>query len=40
MLLTSSEVAKKLRSRLLDIVYDAEEIITDESNTIVEKLVE
>lgn len=40
MLLTGSEVARELRSRLLDIVHDAEEVITDNGNTIVENVVE
>ena len=40
MLFTPSEVAKGLRSRLLDIVHDAEEVITDNGNTIVENVVE
>ena len=40
MLLTQSEIARELRSRLLDIVHDAEEVITDNGNTIVENMVE
>lgn len=40
MLLTGSEVAREVRSRLLDIVHDAEEVITDNGNTIVENVVE
>lgn len=40
MLLTQSEVAKELRSRLLDIVHDAEEVITDNGNTVVGNVVE
>ncbi|WP_294406051.1 Bro-N domain-containing protein [uncultured Clostridium sp.] len=40
MLLTQSEVVRELRSRLLDIVHDAEEVITDNGNTIVENVVE
>lgn len=39
MLLTQSEVARELRSRLLDIVHDAEEVIIDNGNAIVENVV-
>lgn len=40
MLLTGSEVAKELRSRLLDIIHDAEEVVTDNGTTITEDLIE
>lgn len=40
MLLRDSEVAKELRSRLLDIIHDAEEVVTDNGTTIVENVVE
>lgn len=40
MLLRDSEIAKEVRSRLLDIVHDAEEVITDNGNTIIENVVE
>lgn len=40
MLLTDSDIAEEVRSRLLDIVHDAEEVITDNGNTIVENVVE
>lgn len=40
MLLRDSEVAKEIRTRLLDIVHDASNIITENGNTIVENVVE
>lgn len=40
MLLKDSEVAKEIRTRLLDIVHDASNIITENGNTIVENVVE
>lgn len=39
MLLRDSEVAKELRTRLLDIVHDAEEVTTSNGDTIVENIV-
>lgn len=40
MLLRDSEVAKEIRSRLLDIVHDASNVVTENGNTIVENVVE
>lgn len=40
MLLRDSDVAKEIRSRLLDIVHDASNVVTENGNTIVENVVE
>lgn len=40
MLLSDSDIAEEVRRRLLDIVHDAEEVIADNGNTIVENVVE
>lgn len=39
MLLRDSEIAKEVRTRLLDVFHDASETITDNGNSIVENLV-
>lgn len=40
MLLRDSKIAKEIRTKLLDVVYDAQSIKTDNGNTIIENIVD